>query len=102
MPIAFLGLGRMGSGMARSLLRAGHDLVLYNRSREKAEALGAPVAGSPADACRNVDAAISMLSDDTAVEQVVFGENGIPANTIHIGCSTASTAFARRLAVSVW
>ena len=55
MKIGFIGLGRMGSGMAENLIRAGHELVLYNRSREKAEALsklGARVAGSIAEACR--------------------------------------------------
>jgi 3-hydroxyisobutyrate dehydrogenase-like beta-hydroxyacid dehydrogenase len=91
----------MGSGMARNLLRAGHELTLYNRSRDKAEALGAPVAASPAEACRNCDAAITMLADDRAEEAVVFGENGIaaalPPTAIHIACSTISTAFARRL-----
>ena len=97
MRIAFIGLGRMGSGMARNLLRAGHQLTLYNRSREKAEAIGAPVAATPADACRYCDAAITMVSDDPAVEQVVFSQNGIPASTVHIGCSTISTALARRL-----
>ena len=54
MKIAFIGLGRMGTGMARNLLRAGHVLALYNRSREKAEpfaACGARVASSAADAC---------------------------------------------------
>src|SRR5438270_4637767 len=101
MHLAFIGLGRMGSGMARNLLRAGHQLTLYNRSREKAEAIGAPVAASPAEACRDCDAAITMLSDDQAVEQAVFGENGIapalPKGAAHISCSTISTAFARRL-----
>ena len=53
MRIAFLGLGRMGAGMARNLLRAGHDLTLYNRSREKAAGIGAPVADTPASACRD-------------------------------------------------
>jgi 3-hydroxyisobutyrate dehydrogenase-like beta-hydroxyacid dehydrogenase len=98
MRIAFIGLGRMGSGMARNLVRAGHELTLYNRSREKAEAIGAPVADTPAGACRDCDAAITMLSDDAAVEEVVFGESGIPGDIVHIGCSTISTAMARRLA----
>jgi 3-hydroxyisobutyrate dehydrogenase-like beta-hydroxyacid dehydrogenase len=101
MRIAFIGLGRMGSGMARSLQRAGHELTVYNRSREKAEALGAPVAATPAEACRGCDAALTMLSDDAAVEAVVFGPDGIlEAAPIHIGCSTISTAFARRLSAA--
>ncbi len=58
MNIAFIGLGKMGSGMARNLLRAGHAVTVYNRTREKAEALaadGARAAGSPAEACRGAE-----------------------------------------------
>jgi 3-hydroxyisobutyrate dehydrogenase-like beta-hydroxyacid dehydrogenase len=95
----------MGSGMARNLLRAGHEVVVFNRSREKAEALiadGARGADSPADACRASEAVMTMLADDRAVEQVVFGENGIagalPNGAVHISCSTISIALARRLA----
>ena len=95
----------MGSGMARNLLRAGHEVVVFNRSREKAEALiadGARVADSPAAACRASEAVMTMLADDQAVEQVVFGENAIasalPDGAIHISCSTISIALARRLA----
>src|SRR5690242_429607 len=100
MHLAFVGLGKMGSGMARNLLRAGHRVTVYNRSREKAEALasdGAEVAAYPADACRNCEAVITMLSDDRAVEEVVYGEHGI-AGAPHISSSTISTALARRLA----
>src|SRR4051812_28471663 len=103
MKLAFIGLGRMGSGMARNLLRAGHEVAVYNRSRSKAEALagdGARIAGSPAEACRDCEAVITMLADDPAVEEVVFGDNGI-ASTLsgaHISSSTISTAMARRLA----
>src|SRR5579859_8190834 len=90
----------MGSAMARNLLRAGHEVSVYNRTRSKADELtseGARVAESAADACRGCDGAITMLSDDGAVEGVVFGGNGITAD-VHIGCSTISTAMARRLA----
>jgi 3-hydroxyisobutyrate dehydrogenase-like beta-hydroxyacid dehydrogenase len=102
MRIAFIGLGNMGSAMARNLIRAGHELTLYNRSAEKARAIeGARVAGSPAEACRDVEAVISMLADDFAVEALVFGANGIAAGlepgATHISCSTISTALARRL-----
>src|SRR5438270_1400000 len=104
MRIGFVGLGKMGSGMARNLIRAGHTLAVYNRSREKAEALGregARVASSPADACRVADAVLTMLADDHAVEKVVFGEDGIlPAlknDRVHVSHSTISTALARRL-----
>jgi 3-hydroxyisobutyrate dehydrogenase-like beta-hydroxyacid dehydrogenase len=95
----------MGSGMARNLLRAGHKVTVYNRSRGKAEALasdGARVADSPADACRDCEAVFTMLADDPAVEGVVFSEKGIAsalgAGAIHISSSTISTALARRLA----
>ncbi len=95
----------MGSGMARNLLRAGHEVSVFNRSRQKAEAFaseGASVAGSPAAACRECDAALTMLSDDAALEQVVNGEDGIaaglPPGAAHLSCSTISTALARRLA----
>lgn len=94
----------MGSGMARNLLRCGHEVAVYNRSREKAEALagdGARVADSPADACRGSEAVMTMLADDAAVEQIVSGENGIfsalPNDGIHISCSTIGAALARRL-----
>ncbi len=105
MKVGFIGLGRMGSGMARNLLRAGHEVVVFNRSREKAEALvadGARVADTPAAVCSVSEAVMTMLADDHAVEQVAFGENGIasalPAGAIHISCSTISIALARRLA----
>ena len=95
----------MGSGMARNLLRVGHDVAVYNRSPAKAEALaadGARVVDSPADACRHADAVLTMLADDQAVEELVFGENGIASalatGAVHISHSTISTALARRLA----
>ena len=94
----------MGSGMARNLLRAGHWVTVYNRSRDKAESLGpdgAAIADSPADACRDAEAVVTMLSDDPALESVVFGEKGIaaalPRGAVHISSSTISTALARRL-----
>jgi 3-hydroxyisobutyrate dehydrogenase-like beta-hydroxyacid dehydrogenase len=105
MRIGFIGLGRMGSGMARNLLRAGHEVVVFNRSRNKAEALvadGARIADSPAGVCGAAEAVMTMLADDRALEQIVFGEDGIasalPVGAIHISCSTISVALARRLA----
>ena len=95
MRLAFIGLGRMGAGMARNLMAAGHSLTLYNRSREKAEALGATVAATPAEACRASDAVLTMLSDDRAEEEVM--RQAIPFEAVHISCSTISTACARRL-----
>ncbi|MGI8962558.1 MAG: NAD(P)-dependent oxidoreductase [Bryobacteraceae bacterium] len=105
MKIGFVGLGRMGLGMARNLLRAGHDVAVYNRSREKAEALGresARVANSPKEVCRGSEAVITMLSDDHAVAEIVFGADGVASGMengcVHISSSTVSVAFARRLA----
>lgn len=104
MNLAFLGLGKMGIGMARNLLRAGHNVAVYNRSREKAEALaadGARVADSPAGACREAEIVMTMLADDAALEQVVFGNDGIAAamepGAVHLSHSTISTVLARRL-----
>ena len=94
----------MGSPMALNLLRAGHELTVYNRSRAKAEVLaaqGARVADSPATAARGAEVVLTMLADDAAVEQVTFGEGGISGalgGAIHVSASTISTALARRLA----
>jgi 3-hydroxyisobutyrate dehydrogenase-like beta-hydroxyacid dehydrogenase len=92
MKIAFIGLGRMGVGMARNLLRAGHTVAIYNPSREKAE-----------DACRQAEAVMTMLADDHAVEEIVFGVHGIASalerDCIHVSHSTISTALARKLTV---
>lgn len=104
MKLGFIGLGNMGSGMARNLLRAGHTLVVYNRTRERAEAFGregAQVADSPAAAC-DAEAVLTMLADDAALEQTVFGEQGVlgvlPPGCLHVSHSTISTKLSRRLA----
>jgi 3-hydroxyisobutyrate dehydrogenase-like beta-hydroxyacid dehydrogenase len=104
MNITFIGLGRMGAGMARNLIRAGHTVSVYNRSLEKAAPLaaeGARVASSPADACRDAEAVMTMLADDRALEQIVFGTDGMAsamkAGSIHLSHSTISTTMARRL-----
>lgn len=106
MRVGFIGLGRMGSGMAASLLRAGHEVTVFNRTRGKAEALaakGAKVATSTAEACRG-EAVFTMLSNDEALESVVFGDGGIlaslPRNAIHISSSTISVALSDRLAAA--
>lgn len=104
MKITFIGLGRMGLGMARNLLRAGHTVCVHNRSREKAEPLareGARIAASPADSCRDADVVMTMVADDRALEQIVFGADGIAGamkpGSVHLSHSTISTAMARRL-----
>ena len=78
--ISYLGLGTMGGGMASNLLKAGYKLTVWNRSGEKCKPFakkGARAAESPADAIRDADLVIYMLSNDQAVEEVVFGANGI-------------------------
>ena len=78
--ISYLGLGTMGGGMASNLLKAGYKLTVWNRSAGKCEAFarkGARVAESPADAVRDVDLVMYSLSNDQAVEEVVFGARGI-------------------------
>jgi 3-hydroxyisobutyrate dehydrogenase-like beta-hydroxyacid dehydrogenase len=106
MNIAFLGTGRMGSAMARNLLRAGCRVTVWNRTPAKAEALaaeGASVAKTPSEAARGCDAAVTMLADDQAVEAAVFGPDGLASQQsglVHVGSSTIGTAFARRLAAA--
>jgi 3-hydroxyisobutyrate dehydrogenase-like beta-hydroxyacid dehydrogenase len=78
--ISYLGLGTMGSGMASNLLKAGYTLTVWNRSAERCEPFarkGARVADTPADAVRDVDLVMYSLSNDQAVEEVVFGTKGI-------------------------
>jgi 3-hydroxyisobutyrate dehydrogenase-like beta-hydroxyacid dehydrogenase len=93
----------MGAGMAANLLKAGHDVTVYNRTRSKVETLvaqGARAAASVSNACRG-DAVLTMLADDGAVESVVFSRSGIidslPAGAIHISSSTISVALSERL-----
>src|SRR2546429_6445189 len=78
--ISYLGLGTMGSGMAANLLEAGYKFTVWNRNGEKCEPFarkGARVADTPADAVRDVDLIMYSLSNDHAVEDVVFGAEGI-------------------------
>lgn len=104
MRIGFIGLGHMGSGMAANLLKVGHEVTVYNRTPNKAQALtskGARVAKDVAEACRG-DVVITMLADDTAVEGITFGCIGIIASlrrgAIHLSMSTISVALSERLA----
>jgi 3-hydroxyisobutyrate dehydrogenase-like beta-hydroxyacid dehydrogenase len=103
MKAALIGLGNMGSGIAKSLLRAGHQVTVYNRTRSRAEALlphGAMVAGSVAEACRD-EVVFTMVADDAALEAFVFGENGIlaslPRGAAHVSLSTISVALSDQL-----
>jgi 3-hydroxyisobutyrate dehydrogenase-like beta-hydroxyacid dehydrogenase len=103
MKVGFIGLGNMGSGMAASLLKAGHELAVYNRTPDKTKPLvekGARKAASVADACKG-DVVITMLADDAAVENLVFADPGIlnslSKGAIHVSASTISVALADKL-----
>ncbi|CAH2604970.1 Uncharacterized oxidoreductase YfjR [Rhodovastum atsumiense] len=103
MKVGVIGLGRMGAAMAANLLRAGHEVTVYNRSPEKAQDLvdqGARLAARVEEACAGA-AVITMLADDPAVEGVVCGEHGVVAGlgagAIHISMSTISVALSERL-----
>ncbi|MGD0156563.1 MAG: NAD(P)-dependent oxidoreductase [Terracidiphilus sp.] len=105
MKIGFLGLGKMGTPMARHLIAAGHELRVWNRSEGKMEPLlreGAIAAGTPAEAELGAEAVITMLFDDAANEEVIFGANGLmdalSPGALHISCSTISVALSERLA----
>lgn len=104
MRIGLIGLGQMGTGITANLLKAGHELTVYNRTRAKAEAFasqGAKVADHIADTCHG-DAVITMLSNDDAVENTVYGDGGVlgnlPKGAIHVSSSTISVALSKRLA----
>jgi 3-hydroxyisobutyrate dehydrogenase-like beta-hydroxyacid dehydrogenase len=106
MKVGLIGLGNMGSGMAASLLKGGHDVTVYNRTPSKAQALvgqGARYAAQVADACRG-EAVITMLADDLAVESVVFGDAGVikslARGAIHISSSTISVALSEKMAAA--
>jgi 3-hydroxyisobutyrate dehydrogenase-like beta-hydroxyacid dehydrogenase len=94
----------MGSAMAANLLKAGHEVTVYNRTRAKTEPLvasGARIADSLGDACQG-DVVFSMLADDAAVENAVYGEGGVLSNlakgAVHVSSSTISVALSKRLA----
>ncbi len=105
MVIAFLGLGSMGSGVAANLVKAGHDVTVWNRSASKTEALvaaGATAAKTPTEAASDAAVVFTMLSDDAALTAVLHGEDGLlqgmPRNTLHVSLSTISVATADKAA----
>lgn len=104
MDIGFVGLGNMGRGMVRSLLRAGHRVVVWNRSPERVDELvgsGAVRAATPFEAAE-VGVVFTMLADDAATEAVVAGPHGImaglPRDGIHVASSTLSVRYSAELA----
>lgn len=105
-PVAVIGLGGMGSGMARALLRAGLSVTVFNRSAEKAQPLvgeGAVLAPSAAQACAGVEVVVLSLADEPAVDEVLFGElaGRLAPGTVVVDTTTVSPSYARRAAAAV-
>jgi 3-hydroxyisobutyrate dehydrogenase-like beta-hydroxyacid dehydrogenase len=99
--VAVVGLGAMGSRIARRLLDAGHDLTVWNRTAAKAEAFGAPVAASPAQAASSAEVVITMVADPAALRDVTEGPDGVAAGAgtaTVIDMSTVGPAAVERLA----
>jgi 3-hydroxyisobutyrate dehydrogenase-like beta-hydroxyacid dehydrogenase len=101
MKVGFLGLGQMGAAIAANILKAGHDLHVWNRSPEKAAPLvrnGAALAGTPREAADGREIVLSMLADDAALEQVLSGDDGLiaglGASALHVSMSTIAVATA--------
>src|SRR5436190_2218594 len=109
MRVGFIGLGIMGSRQAANLVRAGHELSVFNRTRETAERWAsehaAEVADSPRAAAEGADAVITMVVDGPQVEAVLLGEDGAVAGasdgTLFIDCSTIAPEHARRLGATL-
>jgi 3-hydroxyisobutyrate dehydrogenase-like beta-hydroxyacid dehydrogenase len=108
-PVGFVGLGIMGARMAACLARAGHEVAVYNRTAEKAEAWvqehGGRVAASPREAAEGAAAVITMVVDGPQVEQVLLGDDGAAhdaaAGTLFIDMSTIAPADARRIGAAL-
>jgi 3-hydroxyisobutyrate dehydrogenase-like beta-hydroxyacid dehydrogenase len=101
MKIGFLGLGRMGAAIAANLVRARHDVTVWNRSADKARSLveaGATLAACPKDAAVASDVILSMVADDAALNDILSGDDGALAGlrpgALHISLSTIAVATA--------
>jgi 3-hydroxyisobutyrate dehydrogenase-like beta-hydroxyacid dehydrogenase len=104
MKVGFIGLGRMGQGIAGRVLQGGHALSVYNRTRDKAAALekaGAHIADSIAQVCASSEVVMTMLTDDEAVKRVALGEGGIvaslPKGAVHMIMGTHGVDTVRAL-----
>src|SRR5437660_9696091 len=107
MKIGFIGLGIMGSRMAANLQKNGHSLVVFNRTRAKAEPLLGPCgtfSDSPAKLAEQVDVLFTMLAHPDAVEQAARGRNGflsnLKPNTLWIDCSSVNPSFSKKMAAA--
>lgn len=102
--IGFIGLGIMGAPMATNLLKKGYSVTIYNRTNTKTEEfhrLGADIVSTPAEVARSVDVLFTMVSDNQAIEDIFFGDegimNGIRPGLIIFDCSTVSPEVSNRL-----
>src|SRR5256885_5753626 len=105
MKIGFIGLGIMGSRMAANLQKNGHSLVLFNRTRAKAEPLLGPCgtfSDSPAKLAEEVEILFTMLAHPDAVEQAALGTNGflnhLRPNALWVDCSSVNPSFSKKMA----
>ncbi len=105
MKVGFIGLGLMGSRMAKNLLEKKFDLIVYNRSKEKSEKLaehGAKIAENPTELAAEVDILITMLADPKAVDEMAIGESGflyqLKQKSLWIDCSTVNPSFTKESA----
>jgi 3-hydroxyisobutyrate dehydrogenase-like beta-hydroxyacid dehydrogenase len=103
--IGFIGLGIMGSRMAGNLLKGGHELIIYNRTKEKAKSLlskGAKWASSPQEAASKSELIFTMLASPQAVESVALGAEGflnhLSEGSLWIDCSTVDPSFTKKMA----
>src|SRR5438876_10443816 len=104
MKVGFIGLGKMGFPMAANLLAAGHRVTVYNRTKSRSDELaarGAIVAGTP-EPCAGSSVVITMLSDDNALEELLFSKNqwvdALSSAAVHLRMSTTSVALSGKLA----
>jgi 3-hydroxyisobutyrate dehydrogenase-like beta-hydroxyacid dehydrogenase len=107
MKVGFIGLGRMGQGMARRLLDAGNEVAVYNRTPEKAKDLGdagAAVVDSITAVTQGRDVVITMVTDDAAIEAIALGDGGLiaslPDGGIHMAMGTNSVEMTRKIAAA--
>jgi 3-hydroxyisobutyrate dehydrogenase-like beta-hydroxyacid dehydrogenase len=105
MKLGFIGLGHMGAAMAANLVKAGHDVSVFNRTPARARPLielGAHEATSVGGACDGKEAVITMLADDDAASEIALGEVGLvarlPKGSIHLSMSSISVALSKRFA----
>lgn len=103
--IGFIGLGIMGSGMVKNLVRKGWGVSVWNRSPERARQLGLPVAATPRELAASSDVVVCCVADPLAVERVVFAEDGVllaaRPGFRYVECSTVSPELVRRIDVAL-